>query len=71
MTNTIVALNTLGPAPAGSGPDVVGPFTSLGYNLIGIADGSTDFTATGDQSGTTATPLDPWLDAALADNGGP
>jgi hypothetical protein len=70
MTNTIVALNTLGTAPPGSGPDVRGPFTSLGYNLIGIADGSTGLTATGDQSGTTAAPLDPWLAAGLADNGG-
>jgi CSLREA domain-containing protein len=63
--NTIVAGNT-----APTGPDVSGAFTSLGYNLIGIGDGSTGFGATGDQVGTATSPIDPML-GALADNGGP
>lgn len=70
IRNSIVALNTVGVAGPLSGPDVTGPFTSQGYNLIGIADGSTSFNAPGDQAGTAASPLDPVL-APLADNGGP
>jgi hypothetical protein len=50
--------------------DASGTFTSLGYNLLGKSDGATGFTATGDQSGTSAAPLDPRL-MALANNGGP
>ena len=60
--NTIIAGNT---APDG-GPDAFGPFTSIGSNLIGKADGSTGFTAPGDQAGTGNANLGP-----LADNGGP
>jgi predicted outer membrane repeat protein len=65
IRNTIVALNT-----GDFGPDVSGIFTSSGFNLIGIGDGSTGFTATGDQVGTAASPIDPVL-GPLADNGGP
>ncbi len=53
-----------------TGQDVSGSFTSLGGNLIGIGDGSTGFTGTGDQVGTAASPIDPML-GPLADNGGP
>ena len=68
IKNTIVAGNTDG-STGTDHPDVSGTFTSSGYNLIGKNDGSTDFTQTGDQVGTIASPLDPLL-AALADNGG-
>jgi len=64
MINNIVADNT-----ATTGPDVSGTFTSRGYNLIGNRTASTGFTATGDQTGTTASPLDPRLDT-LRNNGG-
>jgi CSLREA domain-containing protein len=68
--NTIVAGNTLSNS-GGSGPDVNGTFTSTGYNLIGIGDGSSGLTdgVTNDHVGTAATPIDPKL-AALANNGG-
>ncbi len=63
--NTIVATNT-----ATTGPDVDGTFTSKGYNLIGKTDGSTGFTATGDKTGTKASPLNPKL-GTLGNYGGP
>ena len=66
--NVIFALNTV--AAGGSGPDVDGNVDSLGHNLVGIVDGSSGFVAAGDQSGTSATPLDPLL-GPLEDNGGP
>ena len=50
--------------------DASGTFASQGYNLLGKSDGATGFTATGDQTGTVAAPLDPQL-GALANNGGP
>jgi len=62
--NTIIAGNS-----APNGPDVNGTVTSQGHNLVGKSDGSTGFTATGDQTGSVATPLDPKL-ALLAFNGG-
>lgn len=62
--NNIVARNT------GQFPDLGGPFTSLGYNLIGITNGSSGFTASGDHAGSFASPLDPEV-SALADHGGP
>ena len=42
---------------------------SLGYNLVGVADLVPQFTALGDQTGTSVVPLDPRL-APLAGNGG-
>jgi hypothetical protein len=68
IKNTIVALNT----GDGSGPDVSGHFTSLGFNLIGRSDGSTGFSngMNGDRTGTTAAPLDALL-GSLQNNGGP
>ncbi len=65
LGNTIVATNT-----ATTGPDVDGAFTSNGYNLIGKRDGSSGFTATGDLTGTTASPLNPKL-GTLGNYGGP
>jgi CSLREA domain-containing protein len=64
--NTIVAGNTGAP----NSPDAFGTFTSQGHNLVGISDGSTGFNQTGDQTGTSASPLDPKL-GPLANNGGP
>ncbi|MEP6819542.1 MAG: choice-of-anchor Q domain-containing protein [bacterium] len=53
------------------GKDVSGAFTSAGFNLIGNTDNSTGFTVATDQTGTTASPLDPKLDpAGLQNNGG-
>jgi hypothetical protein len=71
LRNTIVAANTNNSTI----PDVLssstsaGSFTSSGYNLIGNVGTDTNFTATGDQTGTGAAPLDPKLDS-LANNGG-
>jgi hypothetical protein len=64
LDNTIVAENTDDAGPA----DVQGAVTSLGYNLIGAADGSTGWVST-DQTGTADAPLDPML-GPLQDNGG-
>jgi hypothetical protein len=71
LENTIIAVNTAAngagnttgaPTP---GPNVDGPVTSNGHNLLGVATEATGFTGTGDQTGAN-----PML-AALADNGGP
>jgi hypothetical protein len=61
----------MGNGAAGAGPDLGGPFTSLGYNLIGQTDGCTGLTngVNADLAGTTANPLDPQL-GPLANNGG-
>ncbi len=66
IRNTIVAGNASG----GAGSDCAGAFTSLSYNFIGIKDGSTGFTATGDQTGSITNPINPQL-GPLQDNGGP
>jgi len=65
--NSITALNT-----SPNAPDISvapGQFTSLGYNLIGIKDGATFTNATGDQTGTNASPINPLL-GPLQNNGG-
>jgi hypothetical protein len=64
-----VADNTTGASSSETPDDVAGTFSSGGYNFIGDADGSTGFTATGDQTGTTSSPIDPLL-GPLQDNGG-
>jgi hypothetical protein len=64
--DTIVANNTSNQL----GPDVLGAFTSAGYNLIRMVDDSTGFGFTGDQLGTSAAPRNPDL-GPLRDNGGP
>ncbi len=68
INNSIIAGNTA----SNSGPDVVGAFTSNGYNLIGNGAGSNGFTngVNHDRVGTGAVPLDPKL-GPLRDNGGP
>jgi CSLREA domain-containing protein len=71
VKSTIIANNTASPSSNPS-PDVDGSFTSGGFNLIGKIEGSTGFTATTDQTGTIANPLDPKLDPnGLQNNGGP
>jgi Right handed beta helix region len=69
IQSTIVANNTV-TSTGPPNPDVSGLFISQGFNLIGKRDGSTNFTAATDQTGTIASPLDPML-ASLQNNGGP
>jgi CSLREA domain-containing protein len=65
LDNTIVAGNSA----ASNGADASGSFSSLGYNLIGITDGSSGWLGS-DLTGTASSPLDPGL-GTLSDNGGP
>jgi len=65
VRDTISAGNT----GSGAGLDVDGTFNSNGYNLIGTADHSSGFTATADQTGTDAAPLNAML-GSLQNNGG-
>jgi len=77
VANTIVAGNT---DTAAAAPDCIGPFISLGFNLIGNGAGcGTGFApfvpsfvdgVNGDQVGTGGLVIDPRL-GPLADNGGP
>ncbi len=68
--NSIVAGNTDETAfGVAAVPDVYGPATSNGYNLIGATDGSSGWGGS-DLTGTAAQPLSPDL-GALGDNGGP
>src|SRR5438067_869325 len=65
--NTIIAKNTA----QNGGPDVYGPLSSQGYNLIGNGAGATITPAhSSDQIGTASSPIDPRL-GPLQDNGGP
>jgi CSLREA domain-containing protein len=72
VANTIIAGN----GPSGNGPDLKNvlftppTYDSLGFNLIGNAEDVSTFNVAGDQTGSTASPLDPHL-GPLADNGGP
>jgi hypothetical protein len=68
--NSIIALNTsnINNAPNIYAP-TAGTFTSLGYNLIGVKDGANFTNAAGDQTGTSANPLNPLL-GPLQNNGG-
>jgi CSLREA domain-containing protein len=52
-----------------SGPDTEGNFASQGHNLIGNPTGGCCFSGSGDQFGSTGSPLNPQL-ASLANNGG-
>ncbi|MDR3576001.1 MAG: choice-of-anchor Q domain-containing protein [Anaerolineaceae bacterium] len=56
LKNTIVALNR-----SFGSYDCSGNITSLGHNLIGVVDGCTFTSATGDKVGTANKPLDPGL----------
>jgi hypothetical protein len=53
-----------------NGPDAVGNFRSIGWNLVGNADGSTGFNGPGDQVGTATNSIDAQL-GPLQANGGP
>jgi hypothetical protein len=64
LQNTILAGNS-----ATASADVLGALNSLGHNLIGIGDGSSDYADT-DLVGTSANPIAPLL-GRLQDNGGP
>ncbi len=64
--SSIIAGNTA----SGGGPDFQNAVVSGGYNLVGMTDGSSGFTGTGDLTGTIAVPINPML-AALGPNGGP
>ena len=66
VRNTIIAGNT----GNSSGPDCAGTFISAGFNFIGKTDGSSGWGATGDQTGTVASPINPQL-GPLSNNGGP
>jgi hypothetical protein len=72
LGNSLVATNTVS---SGNSPDLIGAFTSAGYNLVGISDGTNDLTdgVNHDLVGSVATPLDPGLDISkgLQNNGGP
>ncbi len=58
VLNSIIAGNT---GTSGAVADAGGTFISSGYNLIGDGTGATGFTGTGDQVGTTATPINALL----------
>jgi len=69
VRNSIIAANTN--AIAVIGPDCIGSFNSLGYNLVGKTNDSSGFSsASQDQFGSIASPVNPLL-GPLADNGGP
>jgi len=72
IKSSIIALNYGGSFLDAETPDVYGPFTSKGFNLIGKKNGSTGFTAATDKKGAIAAPLNPQLDPkGLRNNGGP
>jgi len=70
VQNTIVALNVV--RFTGTGPDVSGPFSSLGHDLIGDSTGGTGFIdgSNGDIVGSSVNSIDPKL-GQLQNNGGP
>ena len=67
LKNSIIADNS----GTNGTPDVTGSYNSQGYNLVGKTDGTNGFTngVNGDQTGTTAAPLNTQL-APLTNNGG-
>ena len=65
LLNTLIAGNSA--VDGGSNPDLQGAVVSLGHNLIRIADGSSGLTngVGGDQTGSMATPLEPFLSSLV------
>ena len=59
VSSSIIAKNNNGPF---AGADVSGNFTSSGFNLVGVQEGSTGFTMGTDLTGTVGAPLDPKFD---------
>lgn len=72
LNNNIIAGNTVQNSPD-MGPDIYGKVYSLGFNLIGITDGSNPVGGwiASDIVGTSAAPQDPGLTGGLQNNGGP
>jgi CSLREA domain-containing protein len=69
LHNSLIAGNS---DSGGEAPDCAGAVTSNGYNLIGDDSGCTVASATGDQIGTAALPIDPQLQAlAVVQSGVP
>ena len=67
ISRTLVANNT---DTGGEAPDCGTTITSNGFNLIGDNSGCNFVANASDQVGSGASPIDPLLDPALADNGG-
>lgn len=59
VSSSIIAKNNTGPF---AGSDVSGTFTSSGFNLVGVEEGSTGFSMDTDLRGTVGAPLDPKFD---------
>ena len=59
VSSSIIAKNNNGPF---AGSDVSGNFTSSGFNLVGVQEGSTGFSLPTDLKGTVGAPLDPKFD---------
>ncbi|HKY42074.1 MAG TPA: CSLREA domain-containing protein, partial [Pyrinomonadaceae bacterium] len=59
VSSSIIAKNNTSPF---IGADVFGTFTSEGFNLIGVEEGSTGFTSPSDLKGSQVAPLDPKFD---------
>ncbi|HEX5875558.1 MAG TPA: choice-of-anchor Q domain-containing protein [Pyrinomonadaceae bacterium] len=59
VSSSIIAKNNTGPF---AGSDVSGNFTSSGFNLVGVQEGSTGFSMATDLKGTVGAPLDPKFD---------
>jgi predicted outer membrane repeat protein len=71
VRNSIIAGNLITTA-ASNGFDVKGRVLSLGFNLVGIGEGSENSFGQSDYVGTAANPKDPGLDSnGLTNNGGP
>lgn len=66
LQNSIISGNTA----FNPSPNISGTFISGGYNLIGNNAGGTMAATTGDQIGTSGTPINPQL-GSLQNNGGP
>lgn len=67
--NTLIALNTLAVGNTSNNWDAVGAFSSQGYNIISVRNGTSGFTAVGDRRGLSTAPLDVQL-GPLQLNGG-
>jgi large repetitive protein len=78
LANTILAGNTDSAHADGDNPDCYDPdalvkthITSQGYNIVGRLEGCAFSPVTGDQVGSSVSPVDPKLDPSEHFNGGP
>jgi hypothetical protein len=69
LDNSIFAGNLVTGGQPANGPDVLGPVSSLGYNLFGVVNGCSGYRIE-DYTGTAQTPLNPGLDPAGPTNNG-